>query len=45
MRRLIMRIYMYFKGKEMWNAKMSEHLEITFYATKRRCKNEFLKSY
>ena len=29
MRRLIMRIYMYFKGKEMWNAKMSEHLEIT----------------
>lgn len=32
MRRLIMRIYMYFKGKEIWNAKMSENLEITITA-------------
>lgn len=28
MRSLLKRIYLYFKGKEIWNAKMSEHLEI-----------------
>ena len=33
MRRLIMRIYMYVKGKEIWNAKMSEHLEINIIFT------------
>lgn len=25
--KLIKRIYMYFKGRAIWNAKMSEHLE------------------
>lgn len=29
MRGLLRRIYLYFKGKEIWNARMSEHLEIT----------------
>lgn len=29
MRKLFSRLYMYFKGKEMWDAKMSEHLRIT----------------
>lgn len=33
MRGLLRRIYLYFKGKEMWNAKMSEHLEITITST------------
>lgn len=28
-RKLIKRIYLYFKGKEIWNAKMSEPLKIT----------------
>ena len=28
MKRLIKRIYMYFKGKKIWNEKMSEPLEI-----------------
>lgn len=31
-----MRIYMYFKGKEMWNAKMSEYLEITITSTPKK---------
>ena len=26
-------IYLYFKGREIWNAKMSEHLEITITST------------
>lgn len=25
MKKLLKRIYMYFKGKEIWDAKMSEH--------------------
>lgn len=29
MKRLISKIYMYFKGKEMWDAKMSEKLKVT----------------
>ena len=29
MRSLLKRICLYFEGKEIWNAKMSEHLEIT----------------
>lgn len=29
MKKLISKIYMYFKGKEMWDAKMSEKLKIT----------------
>lgn len=33
MRRLLKRIYLYFKGKEIWDAKMSEHLEITIVST------------
>lgn len=28
MKKLLKRIYMYFKGKEIWDAKMSEHLQI-----------------
>ena len=28
MKKLIKKIYLYFKGKEVWNAKMSEHLHI-----------------
>ena len=28
MRKLLKRIYMYFIGKIIWNAKMSEHLHI-----------------
>ena len=33
MRKLLKRIYLYFKGKEIWDAKMSEHLEITIVST------------
>lgn len=33
MKKLIEKIYMYFKGREMWNAKMSEHLKITIIST------------
>jgi len=33
LRRLLKRIYLYFKGKEIWDAKMSEHLEITIVST------------
>lgn len=29
MKKLLKKIYMYFKGKEIWDAKMSEHLHIT----------------
>lgn len=28
MKELLTRIYLYFKSKAIWNAKMSEHLEI-----------------
>lgn len=28
MKKLIRKIYMYFKGMEIWDAKMSEHLQI-----------------
>lgn len=33
MRKLLKRIYLYFKGKEIWDAKMSEHLEISIVST------------
>ena len=33
MRKLLKRIYLYFKGKEIWDVKMSEHLEITIIST------------
>ena len=33
MRKLLKRIYLYFKGKEIWDAKMSENLEITIVST------------
>lgn len=33
MRKLLKKIYLYFKGKEIWDAKMSEHLEITIVST------------
>lgn len=32
-RRLLKRIYLYFKGKEIWDAKMSESLKITVIST------------
>jgi hypothetical protein len=28
MKKIFLKICMYFKGKEIWNAKMSEHLKI-----------------
>ena len=33
MKNLLKKIYMYIKGKEIWDAKMSEHLEIRIIAT------------
>ncbi len=36
MRGLFKRIYLYFKGREIWNAKMSEHLEITITSTPKK---------
>lgn len=33
LRKLLKRIYLYFKGKEIWDAKMSEHLEISIVST------------
>ena len=36
MRGLFKRIYLYFKGREIWNAKMSKHLEITITKKKKK---------
>ena len=33
MKNLLKKIYMYFKGKEIWDAKMSEHLQIRIIST------------
>lgn len=33
MKSLLKIIYMYFKGKEIWDAKMSEHLQIRIIST------------
>mgnify|MGYP000415068439 FL=1 len=40
MKKLLKKIYMYFKGKEIWDAKMSEHLHITIVSVPRKSMNK-----